>query len=67
MMYKIISIYSKLSNDSREIGNRYYLFDMLIIDFNFSDWNLKKIFRRVINANNIFLVYLKNKKVEMSL
>lgn len=31
MMYKIISIYSKLSNDSREIGNRYYLFDMLII------------------------------------
>lgn len=67
MMYKIISIYSKLSNDSREIGNRYYLFDMLIIDFNFSDWNLKKIFRRVINANNIFFVYLKNKKVEMSL
>lgn len=66
-MYKIISIYSKLSNDSREIGNRYYLFDMLIIDFNFSDWNLKKIFRRVINANNIFFVYLKNKKVEMSL
>lgn len=67
MMYKIISIYSKLSNDSREIGNRYYLFDMLIINFNFSDWNLKKIFRRVINANNIFFVYLKNKKVEMSL
>lgn len=66
-MYKIISIYSKLSNDSREIGNRYYLFDMLIIDFNFSDWNLKKIFRRVINANNIFFVYLKSKKVEMSL
>lgn len=66
-MYKIISIYSKLSNDSREIGNRYYLFDMLIINFNFSDWNLKKIFRRVINANNIFFVYLKNKKVEMSL
>lgn len=66
-MYKIISIYSKLSNDSREIGNRYYLFDMLIIDFNFGDWNLKKIFRRVINANNIFFVYLKNKKVEMSL